>query len=202
MDDLTSTTASAGAPDRARPNPRLDYALRRAASGDTEAFTRVYDATSSRVFGICLEMLRDRASAEEVTVETYVRVWATAGRFDPDREHAMSWILGIAHGLAVDRLRLVLPPVTRGRHLRVVATPVRRQGLGDRSPHVCMSLDTRRIKVALSLLPEPHRDVLDMAYFAGRTSVELADLVGSSPDVVASRIRDGLLALRRLAEGH
>ena len=123
MDDLTSTTASAGAPDRARPNPRLDYALRRAASGDTEAFTRVYDATSSRVFGICLEMLRDRASAEEVTVETYVRVWATAGRFDPDREHAMSWILVIAHVLAVDRLRLVLPPVPGGRHLRVLAPP-------------------------------------------------------------------------------
>ena len=55
--------------------------LRRAGEGDHAAFRELYHATASRLFGVCVALLRDRARAEEVLQEAFVRIWERAKTF-------------------------------------------------------------------------------------------------------------------------
>ena len=85
----------------------LDLAalLKRSALGDRDAFAALYDATAARAYGLAVRVVRDPAQAEEVTQEAYLDLWRTAGRFDPQRGSAISWMLTIVHRKAVDRVR-------------------------------------------------------------------------------------------------
>ncbi len=75
------------------------------ARGDEAAFAQLYDATSRRVFGLALRVVRDPAQAEEVAQEAFLEIWRTSGRFDPDTGSALAWMLTIVHRKAVDRVR-------------------------------------------------------------------------------------------------
>ena len=69
---------------------RLSDLLRQSAKGDQQAFAELYDATSSRVFGLAVRVVRDPAQAEEVAQEAFMEVWRTSSRFDPERGSALS----------------------------------------------------------------------------------------------------------------
>src|ERR1700712_199964 len=83
--------------------------LMRVAQGDRAAFSALYDATASRVFGLVRRLLVDSAQAEEVTQEVYLEIWQTATRCEATRGGAMSWMLTRAHRRAVDRIRSAQP---------------------------------------------------------------------------------------------
>ena len=97
-DATASTTATAS-------GQALADLLRRCARGDEAAFAELYDATSRRLFGLVLRIVRDHAMSEEVTQEVYLDIWRTSARFDPSRGSALSWMMTIAHRTAVDRVR-------------------------------------------------------------------------------------------------
>ena len=75
------------------------------AAGDRRAFAELYAQTGGQLFGLAQRMLRNRAAAEEVIQEGYVRIWSRAGDFDPTRGSALSWMVTIVRNLALDRLR-------------------------------------------------------------------------------------------------
>src|SRR3954470_4747605 len=75
------------------------------ARGDQDAFARLYDMLSARVFGLILRVLVDRSQSEEVLQEVFLEVWQSAARFAPNKGQGRSWILTIAHRRAVDRVR-------------------------------------------------------------------------------------------------
>src|SRR6476661_10340142 len=79
--------------------------LRASALGDEAAFARLYDAVSSRIYGLVLRVVRDPAQSEEVAQEALLDIWRTSARFDPERGTPVSWMLTIAHRKAVDRVR-------------------------------------------------------------------------------------------------
>ena len=82
---MTPPPAGAGAalaPARAAA-PSCRDLLKACGRGDEGAFAELYDATSARVFGLALRVVRDRAQAEEVTQEAFLDFWRTAARFDP-----------------------------------------------------------------------------------------------------------------------
>ena len=64
---------------------QLAEALIRAGQGDRSAFRRVYDATSAKLFGVCLRILGDRQTAEDVLQDAYVTIWNKAATFDSGR---------------------------------------------------------------------------------------------------------------------
>ena len=79
--------------------------LKRAGRGDKDAFAELYDATSARVYGLAVRVVRDPAQAEEVAQESFLEIWRGSARFDPDRGSAIAWMLTIVHRKAVDRVR-------------------------------------------------------------------------------------------------
>src|SRR6476660_5616797 len=83
----------------------LEQLLHRAATGDETAFAELYDAVSSRLYGMVRRVVRDPAQSEEVAQEVFLDIWRQSARFDPARGSALSWMLTIAHRKAVDRVR-------------------------------------------------------------------------------------------------
>src|SRR5438128_12138661 len=75
------------------------------ANGDREALRQLYDATSAKLFGVCLRILSDREESEDVLQDVYVTVWRRADRFDASRASVMTWIATIARNRSIDRLR-------------------------------------------------------------------------------------------------
>lgn len=79
--------------------------MHRSAAGDREAFARLYDRTSAKLYGICLRLMGNEAEAQDVLQETYIRVWQKADRFDSSKASPITWLAVLARNKAIDRLR-------------------------------------------------------------------------------------------------
>jgi len=167
--------------------------LQCSARGDQAAFAALYDATSARVFGLVLRVLRDHAQAEEVAQEVFVQLWQTADRFDPARGTALAWILTHAHRKAVDRVRS--SEASRRRDL-AHAEHTTQIPYDETSTAAEASLDAVAVRAALATLSTPQRRAIELAYFGGHTHTEVARLTQVPLGTAKTRIRDGLLRLR------
>ena len=83
----------------------LDDLLAQVTLGDKIAFASLYDATSSKLFGTLLRILKTRAEAEDALQDVYVKIWQKAGSYRADRAKPMTWLISIARNHAIDRLR-------------------------------------------------------------------------------------------------
>ena len=170
--------------------PPLDSLMTRVAHGDTEAFSDLYDQTSSMIYGLALRVVRSEALAEEVTQEVYLQVWRQASGFDPQRGSVKSWMATMAHRRAVDVVRR--SQSARDRELKVPAdAPV-----ADVAELAILGDERDRVRAALSSLTDLQFQVIEMAYFGGLTYSEVAERLDTPLATVKTRIRDGLTRLR------
>ena len=171
----------------------LAHLLRRSARGDEEAFAEIYDATSRRVFGLVLRIVRDHAMSEEVTQEVYLDVWRQSARFDPARGSALSWLMTIAHRTAVDRVR-----ASEASRRRDDAHATTHQDVDyDATAEAAQaSLEAQRVRRALTTLTDTQRSAVELAYLGGYTHTEVARLLDLPLGTAKTRIRDGLIRLR------
>src|ERR1700757_5496396 len=72
---------------------------------DQAAFERLYGATRAKLYGVVLRILRRQDIAEEVIQETYVRIWNSAGQFNPALASPITWMASIARNRAIDVVR-------------------------------------------------------------------------------------------------
>jgi len=173
--------------------PDLGELLRASARGDEAAFAQLYDATSRRLYGLVLRVVRDPAQAEEVAQEAFLDIWRTSARFDPDRGSAMSWMLTIAHRKAVDRVRSAEAASRRDESYEATTQD---RAYDITAEEVERSLDAQRVRQALASLTETQRGAVQLAYFGGYTHNEVAALLGIPLGTAKTRIRDGLIRLR------
>jgi RNA polymerase sigma-70 factor (ECF subfamily) len=83
----------------------LEALLLRVAKGDRAAFRDLYAATSSRLFAICVALLRDRGRAEEALQEAYTRIWERATSYDAEKGAALAWMTVVTRRIALNELR-------------------------------------------------------------------------------------------------
>ncbi len=83
----------------------LDRLLAGIARRDRAAFDDLYGRTAPKLLGVILRIIRDRARAEDVLQEVYLRVWEKAGSFDPAAGRPMTWLITIARNRAIDVAR-------------------------------------------------------------------------------------------------
>lgn len=162
--------------------------------GSQSAFTQLYDATSARVHGLVCRIVVDRALAEEVTQEVFLEVWRTGPAFDPMRGSALSWLFTIAHRRAVDRVRSV--SAARRRDEAYEARQVARD-YDTTADQVDDRMCAERVRAAVSTLSDIQREAVELAYFGGLSHVEVAERLGIALGTAKSRIRDGLMKMRR-----
>jgi RNA polymerase sigma-70 factor, ECF subfamily len=188
----------AGGPPRRRgPTPsegeHLAELLRRSARGDQAAFAELYDATSKRVYGLALRVVRDPAQAEEVAQEAFLEVWRTSARFDAERGSALSWLMTLCHRKAVDRVRSAEASTRRDTSYHQQTQPIDHDVTADA---VQASLEAQRVRKALDGLTEVQREAIELAYFGGYTHTEVAGILDLPVGTAKTRIRDGLIRLR------
>jgi RNA polymerase sigma-70 factor (ECF subfamily) len=186
--------AAAGArADRAQEAAALADLLRRVARGDADAFALLYDATSTRTYGVVWRVLRSADHAAEVTQEVYTEVWRQAARFEESKGSVTAWITTMAHRRAIDRVRSVTSEVARDEHY-ARAEPGREvdhvwEGVSER-------LDADRVRKGMESLTPIQREALTLAYFGGYTQSQVAERLKVPLGTVKTRIRDGLISLR------
>lgn len=170
---------------------RLTQSLVDTGNEDRAAFQRLYRATSSKLFGICLRICGERQSAEDVLQEVYVTIWKRAGGYDPGRSSPISWLATIARNRAIDWRRAQR---TRPAHPDE-ADQVPEPGLS--APEL-MLLDEadRKLRLCLDGLEDVQRDAIRTAFFDGVTYAELAERRGVPLGTMKSWVRRGLLRLR------
>jgi RNA polymerase sigma-70 factor (ECF subfamily) len=168
----------------------------RIAAGDRAALRQLYDATSAKLFGVCLRILSDREESEDVLQEVYLTIWRRADRFEAGRAGVMTWISTIARNRAIDRLR--------ARGPMAYAEPVEDLEIDDGSIPADALLMTAEASGALtrcmSELDERTEKVIRTAFFEGVTYEALAQRLETPLGTVKSWIRRGLLKLKGCLE--
>lgn len=74
------------------------------AKGDNEAFHKLYEETSSLVFGYALSILKNKENAEDVMQDTYLKIYSAASSYTP-KGKPMAWILTITRNLSLMKFR-------------------------------------------------------------------------------------------------
>ena len=72
---------------------------------DRAAFSALYTHTSAKLFGVALRILDNRAEAEEILQEAFVRIWQNADRYSANGLSPMTWLITVTRNLAIDRVR-------------------------------------------------------------------------------------------------
>jgi RNA polymerase sigma-70 factor (ECF subfamily) len=165
--------------------------VRRAQSGDTVAFQRLVTLHAGRLFRCAMILGGDRHWAEDLSQETLVEAWRSLRRFD-GRCRFSTWLYGIL------RHRFLKGVRRQNRATQAMSDePGERPSLAT-SPVTSleMSEDAARIRQAVSTLPEEHRLVVEMRFFAGAGLDEIASTLGCPLGTVKSRLHHALEKLR------
>jgi RNA polymerase sigma-70 factor (ECF subfamily) len=157
-----------------------------------EALEEAYRRHAGAAFGLAHRILGDRALAEEVVQEVFLRLWNDPERFDSARGALRSYVLAQVHGRSVDLIRA--ESARRSREER----DARRTVVVDRDleREVWELTLHEHVRDALTGLNDGERKAIELAYFGGHTYREVADLLGEPEGTVKSRIRTGLGRLR------
>lgn len=175
------------------PPTELADALRQCAKGDHDAFARLYDLISPKVYGLVVRVLRDPAQSEEVVQECFLEIWRNASRFDPERGSASAWILTIAHRRAVDRVRASEAVTRRDRDYGLSHQAIQHDETAETAE---ARIEAKRVRTALETLTPTQREAIELAYLGGYTHSEVAVMLDLPLGTAKTRIRDGLIRLR------
>ena len=170
--------------------------MTRIAGGDREALRQLYQATSAKLFGVCLRILSDREESEDVLQDVYVTIWRRADRFDAARASVMTWLSTIARNRAIDRLR------ARGPMAYAEQVDELEIADGSDSAETLLSAadDRNKLHGCLSELDERTEKVIRTAFFEGVTYEALARRMDAPLGTVKSWIRRGLAKLKGCLE--
>jgi RNA polymerase sigma factor (sigma-70 family) len=168
------------------------------AAGDERAASAFVQRHERRVFGIAMAITANRATAEEVAQEAFLRAWRHATVFDPRRAPATSWLSTITRNLAIDALRLrrAIPIDPDDAVWLVLDTD-------GKTPeaHAEHAVAIDRVRAALRALPVDQRRALVRSAFYGQSATEIASAEAIPVGTAKSRIRLGLSKVREILDG-
>jgi RNA polymerase sigma-70 factor, ECF subfamily len=159
-------------------------------SGDANGMTALYDRYSAVVYAVALRVLGDTGAAEDVLQEVFMQMWRNPGLFDSSRGSLGPWLSVIARHRAIDGLRKRRPETD----IADVVVSVEPDMAGDAERSQAME----KVRGALGSMPSAQRQALDMAYFEGLSHTEISARTGEPLGTIKTRIRSGLLALRKV----
>jgi RNA polymerase sigma-70 factor (ECF subfamily) len=168
--------------------------MRELAAGDERAIRIVYSRFGRSVYSLALRLLGSAEAAEELTQDVFLAAWRKGSRFDSTRGRLSTWLMAIAHNLAVDRLR---HERGAGRPTLVLVEEVPEAAATDEEGPV---LDRDRARRALAGLSPMERHLLSQAYFYGWTAREISEAEGIPLGTVKTRLRTALIKLRTARE--
>lgn len=175
--------------------------------GDEEAVSRLYDEYGSRLFGLALALLKERADAEEVVLDTFTQAWRSASAFDVARGSVRTWLATIARSRSLDYLRSRTRRLVAHERASVEASFTR----GDSDATACRAATAidmivheelqTQLAGALRLLPPEQRQVIELSFLGGSSHSRVAELLGLPLGTVKTRARSALRKMRTALVG-
>src|SRR3954463_7439051 len=172
--------------------------LVRLADGELDALEDLYDRYKTMAYSIAYRITNDATLAEDVVQEAFLGAWRNAARYVEGRGSVKTWLLSIVHHRAIDAVRR-RRPTTELPDLEL--PPPDALTVPDVWAEVVVGLDAEIVQGALAALSDVQREAIELAYFGGLTQQEIAQRTGTPLGTVKSRMRLGLLAMRRKLEG-
>jgi RNA polymerase sigma-70 factor (ECF subfamily) len=167
--------------------------LAEVASGDKSAFAKLYGLTSRKLFGIALRILRDRAAAEDIVQEVYVRIWRNAASFDLTVASPIAWMSSIVRHCAIDTLRKQKLETTEfcDESARVEADTT------DPADEIDMAQRRAIAFAAIRKMDPAKRELILLAYVREQSRDSLAKAFGVPTGTIKTNLRRSLIELRQ-----
>ncbi len=165
------------------------------ATGDAEAINRLYDRFASLVYRMAYQVLPSKDDAEDAVQEVFVRLWRTAGRYDPTKAALVTWVMLITRRFLVDRLRrarAALKPTVLDDKVMAVARATESE--------VKPSRDERFVALMnkIDQLPELQKTVVTRAYLNGQTLRQIGEELNTPLGTIKSALSRALVRLREV----
>jgi RNA polymerase sigma-70 factor (ECF subfamily) len=162
----------------------------RVAAGDRAAYRTLVRRHAGGIHRYATRLVRDPADAEDVTQETFLRLWTKARDYDPVAR-LTTWLYRIAHNLAVDRLR------ARGRLQALDNPDVEPAPESQRQTELLESKQrAEALAAALDALPPRQASALALVHLQGMSGAEAAEVLGLSAEALESLLSRGRRGLK------
>jgi RNA polymerase sigma-70 factor (ECF subfamily) len=152
-------------------------------------FDALYRSSRDDIYAYAATLLRDRASAEDVTAAAFERAYRRQKSFDPDRGSERAWLFGIARHAALDELR------RRKRHATLAADPPDTAGAGG-DEFTAAVVDRAVVRAALGKLKVRDREIIALRFHAGLDTAEVARVLGTTPTNAGTLLHRAMTKLR------
>lgn len=171
--------------------------LARVAKGDHQAFSQLYDYSSTLLFTLAVRILGNNEEAAELLQDVYLEVWRKVSRYDVGRGTPAAWLVTLTKSRAIDRLR------ARGaRAYQATSSP--EAGTAAQVTDMCPSpFETQAdqelrtaVGAAVAGLPQAQQQAIELAYYEGLSHTEIATRLNQPLGTVKTRIKLGMSKLR------
>ena len=160
------------------------------------ALAHLYDRYNRLVFSLAFAIVNDRGTAEEITLDVFMRVWQKAATYRSDQAKVSTWLTHIARNHAIDVLRRRAARPDQYSINWEDSIPEGESLENDPQESTEVSLQRERIQSALAQLPPEQKQVLELAYFSGYTQTQIAEVLKQPLGTIKTRVRLALHKLR------
>ena len=166
--------------------------MKQIARHDQQAFRAIYQQYGKAIYSLAYRVLQNATLAEEVTQDTFLKIWGQKAQWDPEKGTLKNWLLAITHFTAIDRLR------QERRQPNLHPHPI--EDLEGEMP-ISRHEDWQEnlvLRMLVTQLPEEQAFLIDLAFFQGMTHAEISSKTTIPLGTVKTRLRSALQRLREL----
>ncbi len=169
-------------------------------AANNEALDELYGRYGRLVYSVAISIIQEQGAAEEITLDTFTKVWQKAGMYQSNRGSVRVWLTSMTRNRAIDVLRRQDTLLNYQR--KIWAQRNHETNQVERIPEKMVDLQLRQEKIrqAIHKLSEEQRDVLSLAYFQGYTQSQIAHIRDMPLGTVKTRIRSAMIKLRQMLE--
>lgn len=175
--------------------------LARVAKGDHQAFSQLYDHSSTLLFTLAVRILGTHEEAAELLQDVYLEVWRKVSRYDVGRGTPIAWLITLTKSRAIDRLRA---RTARGHHAAGSVEAGTATQLTDEGPSPFETKADQELRTAVITavagLPQAQQQAIELAYYEGLSHTEIASRLNQPLGTVKTRIKLGMSKLREVLQ--
>jgi RNA polymerase sigma-70 factor (ECF subfamily) len=170
----------------------LVWLLAAVAKGDRRAFERLYAATRAKLYGVVLRILRRGDLADEVIQETYLKIWTSAGQFNPSLATPITWMVAIARNRAIDLIRKRTEVSIEEESDAMDVAAETSDPLAGRE----LTEELKRLLACMGKLDGERQRLVLLAYYSGWTREQLAAKFDKPVNTIKTWLRRSLVEIR------
>jgi RNA polymerase sigma-70 factor (ECF subfamily) len=171
--------------------------LARVVKGDQQAFSQLYNHSSTLLFTLAVRILGNHEEAAELLQDVYLEVWRKVSRYDVGRGTPIAWLVTLTKSRAIDRLRARASRDHRATNSLEAGTAAQ---VADPGPSALETQADQELRIAVATavagLPQAQQQAIELAYYEGLSHTEIAARLNQPLGTVKTRIKLGMSKLR------